>query len=38
MRTFSLEDIPQADVRYPDLQGKTVIVTGGERGIAIMAT
>lgn len=33
MRTFSLEDIPQADVRYPDLQGKTVIVTGGERGI-----
>lgn len=33
MRTFSLEDIPQADVSFPDLRGKTVIVTGGERGI-----
>ena len=33
MRTFSLEDIPKAEFRYPDLQGNTVIVTGGERGI-----
>jgi len=33
MRTFSLKEIPESDARFPDLKGKTAIVTGGERGI-----
>ncbi len=33
MRTFSLEEIPECDVSFPDLAGKTAIITGGERGI-----
>lgn len=33
MRTFEIEDIPRASVRYPDLAGATALVSGGERGI-----
>ena len=33
MRTFPLHDIPESSARFPDLKGKTAIITGGERGI-----
>ncbi len=33
MRSFTAEDIPTVNVSFPDLVGKTAIVTGGERGI-----
>jgi 3-oxoacyl-[acyl-carrier protein] reductase len=33
MRTFPLDEIPTADVSFPDLKDRTAIVTGGERGI-----
>ena len=33
MRTFDINDIPKADVRFPDLAGKTALISGGERGI-----
>lgn len=33
MRTFPLKDIPLSSATFPDLAGKTAIVTGGERGI-----
>jgi NAD(P)-dependent dehydrogenase (short-subunit alcohol dehydrogenase family) len=33
VRTFALKDIPISDAQFPDLKGKTAIITGGERGI-----
>lgn len=33
MRTFEIEDIPAASVRFPDLAGRTALISGGERGI-----
>ncbi len=33
MRTFTPEEIPEASAVYPDLAGKTAVITGGERGI-----
>jgi NAD(P)-dependent dehydrogenase (short-subunit alcohol dehydrogenase family) len=33
VRTFPLQDIPESSIVLPDLKGKTVIITGGERGI-----
>lgn len=33
MRAFEIEDIPEIDVRFPDLRGRTAFVSGAERGI-----
>lgn len=33
MRTFDIADIPVAGVRFPDLAGRTALISGGERGL-----
>lgn len=33
MRTFNQDDIPRARVQYPDLEGRTALVSGAERGV-----
>ena len=33
MRAFEIEDIPEIDVRFPDLRGRTALISGAERGI-----
>lgn len=33
MRTFDIEDIPEANVHFPDLEGQVALVSGAERGI-----
>lgn len=33
MRTFDIDDIPTASVRFPDLAGRTALISGGERGV-----
>lgn len=33
MRTFDINDIPATSARFPDLEGRTALISGGERGI-----
>jgi NAD(P)-dependent dehydrogenase (short-subunit alcohol dehydrogenase family) len=33
MRTFRMNEIPEAGARFPDLAGGTALISGGERGI-----
>lgn len=33
MRTFDQDDIPRASVQYPDLAGRTALISGAERGV-----